>query len=86
MLSGEREAVAATGSIVSTAEPYQDGTQPFKPAGDYKSWLSNRNPLLLGLLGGVPILKPHGWWVLPIPTAFAHAAEPPPKITLRGCS
>ena len=50
MLSGEREAVGATGSTVSTTEPYQDGTQPFKPAGDYRTWLSNRNPFLLGLL------------------------------------
>jgi len=45
MLSGEREAVAATGSTISTTEPYQDGSQPYKPAGNYKTWLSNRNVL-----------------------------------------
>ncbi|HEV8580567.1 MAG TPA: S8 family serine peptidase [Thermoanaerobaculia bacterium] len=50
MLSGEREAIAATASTPVTYEPYQDGIRPYKPAGDYKTWLSNRSGYLPGLL------------------------------------
>lgn len=40
-ISGEREAVAATGT--NTLDfVYQDGTQPYKGIGDYKGWLSFR--------------------------------------------
>lgn len=49
-LSGEREAIAATGSTPVGYEPYQDGIRPYKPAGDYKTWLNNRSGYLPGLL------------------------------------
>jgi len=41
MISGEREAVAATGSNPLDFV-YQDGTQPYKGIGDYKGWLGYR--------------------------------------------
>jgi Subtilase family len=41
MLSGEREAVAATGSNPLDFV-YQDGIQPYKGIGDYKGWLAYR--------------------------------------------
>ncbi len=40
MISGEREAVAATGSDYGIV--YQDGTQPYKGTGDYKGWIAYR--------------------------------------------
>jgi Subtilase family len=43
--SGERDAIAGTSTTVSTVEPYEDQTRPYKPAGTYKTWLTNRGML-----------------------------------------
>ncbi len=44
-ISGEREAIAATSLAVSSTGPYQNGVRPYKPAGDYRTWLSERGVL-----------------------------------------
>ena len=43
--SGEREAIGITSTTTSATEPYQNGIRPFKPSGDYRTWLTNRGLL-----------------------------------------
>jgi subtilase family protein len=74
MTSGEREAVAATGNNLNEAV-FQDGVQPYKNTGDYKTWLAQRGiePFLLngeliaiadqGLAGGsIYSMNPEFWY------------------------